>query len=51
MKKSGLRYIAYVRKSEERKERQELSQPAQIAEIKRAFPDLNIILTTVRAVL
>ena len=38
-----LRYIAYVRKSEERAERQELSHPAQIKEIKERFPDLNII--------
>lgn len=38
-----LRYIAYVRKSEERKERQELSHPAQIAEIRQRFPDLNIV--------
>lgn len=41
--KKDLRYIAYVRKSEERKERQELSHEAQIKEIKRSFPDLNII--------
>ena len=38
-----LRYIAYVRKSEERKERQELSHQAQIANIKKDFPDLNIV--------
>ncbi len=38
-----LRYIAYVRKSEERKERQELSHQAQITEIKKRFPDLNIV--------
>lgn len=38
-----LRYIAYVRKSEERKERQELSQQSQKKEIKRTFPDLNIV--------
>lgn len=38
-----LRYIAYVRKSEERKERQELSHEAQTNEIKRTFSDLNII--------
>ncbi len=38
-----LRYIAYVRKSEERKERQELSHPAQIAEIRQRFPELNIV--------
>lgn len=43
MKKTGLRYIAYVRKSTESAERQELSHQAQIAEIKRAFPGLNII--------
>ncbi len=41
--KNKLRYIAYVRKSEERKERQELSHPSQIKEIKRAFPGLNIV--------
>ncbi len=40
---SSIRYIAYVRKSEERKERQELSHPAQIVEIKQRFSDLNII--------
>jgi site-specific DNA recombinase len=38
-----LRYIAYVRKSEERAERQELSHPAQIEHIKRQFGDLNIV--------
>lgn len=38
-----LRYIAYVRKSEERKERQELSHKAQIDKIKEYFPDLNIV--------
>lgn len=38
-----LRYIAYVRKSEERKERQELSHPAQINAIKDQFPGLNIV--------
>lgn len=43
MKKHGLRYIAYVRKSEERKERQELSHPAQIRKIKEQFSDLNIV--------
>ena len=43
MQKDRLRYIAYVRKSEERKERQELSQAAQTKEIKRAFPNINII--------
>lgn len=41
--KDKLRYIAYVRKSEERKERQELSHQAQIKEIKRSFPNLNIV--------
>lgn len=38
-----LRYIAYVRKSEERKERQELSHQSQTVQIKKSFPDLNII--------
>jgi site-specific DNA recombinase len=38
-----LRYIAYVRKSEERLERQELSLEAQINKIKSIFVDLNII--------
>jgi site-specific DNA recombinase len=38
-----LRYIAYIRKSEERKERQELSHSAQIRRIKESFPDLNIV--------
>ncbi len=43
------RYIAYVRKSEERLERQELSLEAQINKIKSIFPDLNIIDTTVES--
>lgn len=38
-----LRYIAYVRKSEVREDRQELSHASQIKEIKERFPDLNII--------
>ena len=38
-----LRYIAYVRKSDERKERQELSIRAQQRSIKEEFPDLNIV--------
>ena len=38
-----LRYIAYVRKSEERKERQALSHQAQARKIKETFPDLNIV--------
>jgi site-specific DNA recombinase len=38
-----LRYIAYVRKSEERKERQELSHSAQIRKILEQFSDLNIV--------
>ena len=38
-----LRYIAYVRKSEERAERQELSHKSQIKEIKARFPELNIV--------
>ena len=38
-----LRYVAYVRKSEERKERQELSHEAQKRKIKEQFPDLNIV--------
>ena len=42
-KTNSLRYIAYVRKSEERKERQELSHPAQIRKIKEQFSDLNIV--------
>ena len=40
---NGLRYIAYVRKSEERKERQELSHKAQKRKIEEQFPDLNIV--------
>lgn len=43
MKKNNLRYIAYVRKSDERAERQVLSIRAQKNKIKQAFPDLNII--------
>ena len=38
-----LRYFAYVRKSEERTERQELSHKAQERKIKEHFPDLKII--------
>lgn len=40
---SPLRYIAYVRKSEEAKERQELSHAQQIEKIKETFPELNIV--------
>ena len=40
---NNLRYIAYVRKSSEAKERQAPSIPAQIEEIERAFPGINII--------
>ena len=43
MNKNNLRYIAYVRKSEERKERQELSHTAQTRKIKEHFPNLNIV--------
>ncbi len=43
MKNRPLRYIAYIRKSEERKERQELSHQAQSRKIKEQFPELNII--------
>ena len=39
----SLRYIAYVRKSEERKERQELSHQAQTEAIKQSFPNLSIV--------
>jgi site-specific DNA recombinase len=39
----GLRYIAYIRKSEERKERQELSHDAQKRKIREQFPGLNIV--------
>ena len=42
-KKSGLRYIAYVRKSDPRKERQLLSHKTQARRIKEHFPDLNIV--------
>jgi len=38
-----LRYIAYIRKSEERQERQELSHTAQERKIKEQFGDLNIV--------
>ena len=38
-----LRYIAYVRKSEERQERQQLSHQAQIRKIKEQFPGMNIV--------
>lgn len=43
IKDNKLRYLAYVRKSEERKERQELSHRAQERKIKEQFPDINII--------
>ncbi len=39
----GLRYIAYVRKSEEREDRQALSHQSQIARIKEQFSDLKIV--------
>lgn len=42
-KKNELRYIAYIRKSEERTERQELSHQAQRRKINEQFPDLKII--------
>jgi site-specific DNA recombinase len=42
-KNKPLRYIAYIRKSEERKERQELSHKAQRRKIEEQFPELNII--------
>lgn len=38
-----LKYIAYIRKSEERKERQVLSHEAQVRKIKEQFPGLNIV--------
>jgi site-specific DNA recombinase len=38
-----LRYIAYIRKSEERKERQELSHKAQVRKIKEQFPGLKVV--------
>lgn len=38
-----LRYIAYIRKSSEDKEKQELSHEGQIEAIKKQFSDLNII--------
>lgn len=38
-----LRYEAYMRKSSESSERQSLSIPAQKDELKKAFPDLNIV--------
>ena len=42
--KSGkLRYIAYVRKSDPRKERQLLSHTTQTRRIKEQFPDLDIV--------
>ncbi len=40
---SDYRYIAYLRKSEERLERQMLSIPAQKRKIEEIFPDLKII--------
>lgn len=41
--KKPLRYIAYIRKSEEREDRQMLSTSAQRAEIQKHFPELDII--------
>ena len=41
-KTNKLKYLAYVRKSTEEKDRQILSKEAQLEEIKRQFPDLNI---------
>lgn len=41
--KNTYRYIAYVRKSDERDERQMLSLKAQQGSIETQFPDLNII--------
>jgi site-specific DNA recombinase len=43
MKDNRLKYIAYVRKSEEREERQMLSVQAQIRKIKEQFADLKIV--------
>ncbi len=43
MKKNKLRYIAYVRKSSEDKERQERSHEDQITAIKEKFAHLNIV--------
>lgn len=41
--KDNYRYIAYMRKSDEREERQILSLDAQRANIEAQFPDLNIV--------
>jgi site-specific DNA recombinase len=43
MGKNTTRYIAYVRKSEEREERQELSHKAQERKIKEQFGNLKIV--------
>jgi DNA invertase Pin-like site-specific DNA recombinase len=43
MQPQKLRYIAYIRKSEERQERQELSHAAQERKIRESFKDLNIV--------
>ena len=43
MASSKLRYVAYIRKSEERQERQELSHDAQERKVKEQFPGLNIV--------
>ena len=42
-KKTGLSYVAYLRKSEEREDRQVLSLPAQRGKIREQFPDFNIV--------
>lgn len=40
---SDFRYIAYIRKSEEREERQQLSHEAQKRKIEEQFSDLNVV--------
>ena len=41
-KQQNYKYVAYVRKSTEEAERQVMSIEAQIDQIKRQFPDLDI---------
>jgi site-specific DNA recombinase len=40
---NNLRYIAYIRKSEVREDKQVLSHPAQKRKVEEQFPELNII--------
>ena len=43
MNNDNVRYVAYVRKSDPRKERQMLSHTTQTRRIKEQFPKLNVV--------